>query len=1212
MVILTRHINTPENYDLELPGRGTLQDKMYVGFVKVTNDVLRMGRLKVWIPELSGDPNDENGWFIVTYCSPFAGATNILDSKNENNYQSTQKSYGMWFVPPDINNEVVCAFINGDPGRGIWLGCLYQDNMNHMVPGIPGNDSSASAPVAEYNKKITTINPTKPDRPIYSPLADQLAKQGLDSDTIRGVTDSGARRDDPVNMVYGILTPGGHQFVFDDSPTNSHIRLRTQQGAQILINDTVGSIYLNSVDGKNWVSLDANGRIDLYGYGDISIRSQGSLNLRADRDVNIEAGQNINMKARGDVIRTPQVNPASDGPPPTPPIGNITVIGDSVAAGVSLKIPNNTPSAQVGDTSAQILDRIQTQLELKNFVNAILSVAADESGPGLSVNAAVITNNATQIRGVLSASNYVWLLPYEANAKAAIQTVAQTNNDQMLDLSRYPTVDNVHPRDYALVANDALALCRPSPEVQNIAAGGNGAVQTSGIGQTPYGTYNIGTYRTLDEAQDAQSRYRSAADFARANPNYYSPEEYRTVLRFEAAADAEVARLSGQNATTPAAVQAAQPAPVGPVSPGAAAPSPLPATTGVGSAGTPGAVPPPGQDAYSICQEFLERMEGFNRGIAYWDPANQRVLVSIGYGHQIKPHEYAQGYIDTGPTGRVAVSRPNSGANPPIPQTITQEQARSLKRIDLRAYGATTRRLLGAGSWDALGPYQQAALMSYCYNIPAGITKLVSEGINGFIAQNDIESAAKLIENGIATAGGRPNAGLRRRRLAEANLYRQRPDLTGAGAGPTTIGGETIPGTGTGTAASGGIVVEDSAIQNGYIKIQSRNSMHFLSGQYMFMTSEKDMHRLSGGSIFDTASKNVDRVAGGYMHESVNKDYSITSATSINLYAPRININGGQPTPAVAAVSARGPGDLKQSDGVLNSIGNLQLLLTDTIMPHLPFHEPYDNHGGRNFEPIRDATNLNETLNLRDGEVITNSTAPLDIYGTPRNDMPPAVYRGIGFNSQNRPLYQYEAPLGNVALQPVTGFTISEPGKQFIKARENGSYSVIVVGQPPKREVGYGHELTPAEISQNSVNISGAPISLSIPLTQPQINRLFDEDIEKVETWMKPSLGNLAVTQTQYDMLCSLAFNIGENNFKSSPAIKAAMDGNIQEVPNNWMKHSRNAIGVVVPGLLIRRRAEVTRFIAGPDVDRIPSISDGSNILIDNGGSVVVSPSPAT
>ena len=255
MATLTRHKTSPSSYDLNLPGRGTLQDKIYVGFVKYLDDTSRMGRLKVWIPELSGDPNDENAWFIVNYCTPFAGATNILDNTNNTTLAGTQKSYGMWFVPPDINNEVVCAFINGDPARGIWFGCLYQQNMNHMVPGIPGQNSTAALPVGEYNKKVTQNNQQVPNRPPYSPLADALVKQGLDADVLRGVSDSGARRKDPINGVYGILTPGGSQFVFDDNPANTYIRLRTQNGAQILINDTTGFVYLNSVDGKNWISM---------------------------------------------------------------------------------------------------------------------------------------------------------------------------------------------------------------------------------------------------------------------------------------------------------------------------------------------------------------------------------------------------------------------------------------------------------------------------------------------------------------------------------------------------------------------------------------------------------------------------------------------------------------------------------------------------------------------------------------------------------------------------------------------------------------------------------------------------------------------------------------------------------------------------------------------------------------------------------------------
>ncbi len=300
MPTLTRTTSTPASFSGERIGRASLLDKIYIGFVKDTKDIDRLGRLKVHIPEIGGDPADENEWYTVSYASPFAGATSVYANTNGDTFADSQRSYGMWFVPPDIDNEVMCCFINGDPGRGYWFACLYQERMNHMVPGIPGNDSKTGEPVGEYNKGKTEVDPKKPNRPKYSPLADQLAKQGLDKDDLRGTSSSGARRDEPINSVYGLLTPGGSQIVFDDNPANKFIRLRTQLGAQVLISDSTGCIYINSRDGKNWIELSNNGQIDIYAHTDISIRTESSLNIRADLDVNIEAGRNIYMKARAD------------------------------------------------------------------------------------------------------------------------------------------------------------------------------------------------------------------------------------------------------------------------------------------------------------------------------------------------------------------------------------------------------------------------------------------------------------------------------------------------------------------------------------------------------------------------------------------------------------------------------------------------------------------------------------------------------------------------------------------------------------------------------------------------------------------------------------------------------------------------------------------------------------------------------------------------
>jgi GH24 family phage-related lysozyme (muramidase)/uncharacterized protein (DUF2345 family) len=305
--------DTPRGFELVADGRAAPLNSIYVGFVRLIDDVISMGRLSVWIPELGGDPNDPNSWFICNYASPFGGASNVYNvMAGGTSWTSSQTSYGMWFVPPDLNNEVVVCFINGDSGRGIWFACLYQQNMNHMVPGIPGTvatagpgqatiDNADSLPVVEYNKASSNLQIAMSARPVFTPLASQLQIQGLDQDILRGTSTSGARRTDPPNSVYGILTPLQNQFVMDDNPGQAFIRLRTRTGTQVLISDTDGSIYINSADGSNWLNMNSDGTIDIYGMKDISIRSQGSLNFRGDIDVNIEAGRTINMKARNDV-----------------------------------------------------------------------------------------------------------------------------------------------------------------------------------------------------------------------------------------------------------------------------------------------------------------------------------------------------------------------------------------------------------------------------------------------------------------------------------------------------------------------------------------------------------------------------------------------------------------------------------------------------------------------------------------------------------------------------------------------------------------------------------------------------------------------------------------------------------------------------------------------------------------------------------------------
>ena len=198
-------------------------------------DSTYMGSLEVQILR-PGAGNDTSGSQVqqVKYMSPFFGTTSVEFVTNQNDYNNTQKSYGMWFVPPDVGSLVVVIFINNDPARGYWIGCVPDENMNFMVPGIAATENSVTAgkkdaagkagrvPVAEYNKleNVSNADPTKFKKPNH-PLATVLGKQGnkngekgnqedqdgLLLDDTRGITSSSARREVP-SMVFGVSTPG--------------------------------------------------------------------------------------------------------------------------------------------------------------------------------------------------------------------------------------------------------------------------------------------------------------------------------------------------------------------------------------------------------------------------------------------------------------------------------------------------------------------------------------------------------------------------------------------------------------------------------------------------------------------------------------------------------------------------------------------------------------------------------------------------------------------------------------------------------------------------------------------------------------------------------------------------------------------------------------------------------------------------------------------
>jgi len=163
--------------------------------------------------------------YTVRPAFPFFGNTAYeYQGNNLEDFNDTQKSYGMWFVPPDPGTDVLVVFVNEDPAQGYWIACIPPTFAHRMVPAIGAVNNPALTdadakkyntkqplPVGEMNGRINgqeerLINEDQIRKPVH-PIADRFLEQGLLEDTTRGTTVTTSRRVPP-NSVYGISTPG--------------------------------------------------------------------------------------------------------------------------------------------------------------------------------------------------------------------------------------------------------------------------------------------------------------------------------------------------------------------------------------------------------------------------------------------------------------------------------------------------------------------------------------------------------------------------------------------------------------------------------------------------------------------------------------------------------------------------------------------------------------------------------------------------------------------------------------------------------------------------------------------------------------------------------------------------------------------------------------------------------------------------------------------
>ncbi len=320
-----------------------------------------MGGLEVEILRSSGGSTSEGQLHQVKYMSPFYGITKSnedIKDQNQNTFTNSQQSYGMWFVPPDVGSTVVVMFIDGDPKRGYWIGCVQDENMNFMLPGAAatkqavGGRGEARVPTGEYNKALnnTVGDPDQIKKPKH-PLADILEAQGLLADDTRGITTSSARRETP-SAVFGISTPGpldkrtgarqgpvgksehrvtnaylsrlgGTTFVMDDGDDKYLRKTKASDGPPVYASVEAGEkggdptiphnelfrirtrtghqILLHNSEDLIYIGNSrGTAWIELTSNGKIDIYAGDDITMHTEGNFNIKADGNINFNAGGD------------------------------------------------------------------------------------------------------------------------------------------------------------------------------------------------------------------------------------------------------------------------------------------------------------------------------------------------------------------------------------------------------------------------------------------------------------------------------------------------------------------------------------------------------------------------------------------------------------------------------------------------------------------------------------------------------------------------------------------------------------------------------------------------------------------------------------------------------------------------------------------------------------------------------------------------
>ena len=157
------------------------------------------------------------------------------------------------------------------------------------------------------------------------------------------------------------------------------------------------------------------------------------------------------------------------------------------------------------------------------------------------------------------------------------------------------------------------------------------------------------------------------------------------------------------------------------------------------------------------------------------------------------------------------------------------------------------------------------------------------------------------------------------------------------------------------------------------------------------------------------------------------------------------------------------------------------------------------------------------------------------------------------------------------------GYTTSERMVDIIKTYEGFSPKAIKLAGEDEYTIGYGHY--------------GSDVHAGDTITEAEATELLERDLKVFENAVKSAV-KVEITQSQFDALVSLSYNIGTGAFADSDTVKALNEGKVGHAAVDIPSWRRGMGYQILPGLEKRRQTELEFFATGEDF----TLTDNMNV----------------